>query len=436
MFDIAIIGAGPAGYRAAELLAKQNLSVALIEEKNIGGICLNQGCIPFKSYIHTAKILQETGRLGSLELLRISNLSLNQEQLLVHKNKIVSTLQQSVKTALRHYGVSVFYGRATVIKKDDESISIDINGQIIKANRLIIASGSEEKRLNVPDNVSYNVITSSEMLELSEIPEKICIIGAGAIGLEAASYFCDAGSQVSIIEATDHIGGNIDLEIAQTIQSIFEKKGIVIYTSESIKEFSQNEIKLTSGRIIANLDTVLIAIGRTPRVDSKTCEVLDVKYGRNGIEIDQQCSTTNPKVFACGDVTGKLMLAHTAYYQARVVTDTIMGKHSEVNYSVIPRIIYSDPEVLSVGVSEGTNTKSLPMTYSGKYFAENGKDGARAKMIVEEDKIVGFHMIGNGASELSLAAEMMMGKNIDYAKNLVYAHPTYSEIIGELAEQF
>lgn len=449
MFDVIVIGGGPGGYKAAELLGKQGVQVALIEENELGGVCLNQGCIPFKSYLSASKICQESNKLSQENIANKLDMSLNQSQLLEKKRLIIKGLRQSIEGLLRSNGVTVIRGHARAAEYDDNRIKIDVDGKLFESSKIIIATGSDEIILsNFQKKVPYKIIGSREMLELVELPDSIDIVGGGVIGLEAACYFADAGCEVTVFEAANHIGGHIDIEIAVALKKILERKGIQIITNTRMAECEPDGILYQGEQSIKRTPRyVLHAIGRRPRLDKEILDCLDVKYDVTGILIDDACRTSNPNIYACGDVTGKLMLAHTAYRQAKVIANTIKGEKSNINYQSIPRIIYTNPEVLSVGCSEEDcqkqnidyQAKSLPMTYSGKYFAENGKDGAKAKMIVDKDKkIIGFHMIGNGSSEISLAVEILIAykMTVNEIANMVFPHPTYGEIIGDLAGLF
>lgn len=449
MFDVIVIGGGPGGYKTAELLGENGLKAALVEEEDLGGTCLNQGCIPFKSYLHTSRIRQETLKACGMGLTGTTAVGISQREVLDYKESIVKGLRKSVEGALKHRGVSIYRGHARVIRHQDNAIVIDVNGESVEGAKLVIATGSEDKNIDIPTGLSYKVINSKEMLQLDYLPDEIEIIGAGAIGLEAASYFADAGCHVTVMESMDHIGGHIDREISQAMERILGKKGVSVITGATLHHFEADRIVYQKDRewLVRQPKVVLLATGRVPRMDYDSLDVLNVKYSDKGIEVDDQCKTSTPDIYACGDVTGKLMLAHTAYRQAKVIAGSICGEESRMEYSSIPRMIYTNPEVMSVGYSEedclklGTvyTAKSLPMTYSGKYFAEIGKDGAVAKMIADtEGRVIGFHMIGNGACEISLAVEIMIKKGmaVGEIKDLVFAHPTYSEIIYELAGRF
>lgn len=450
MFDVVVIGGGPGGYKTAELLGKQGTCTALIEENELGGVCLNQGCIPFKKYLSVSKICQEVNKLSQENMVNASAVSLNQNQLLEKKQLIIKGLRQNLERMLKTVGVTVIKGHANVINCDSGYIEIDVDGNLLKTATLVIATGSREEIIK-PDfemNGFCKMIGSREMLELTELPDNIDIVGGGAIGLEAACYFADAGCGVTVIEAASHIGGRIDYEIAESLQKILERKGIQIITDTHFQNFETDGILYQGEQSMKRKSRyTLYAIGRKPKLDKKMLDCLNIKYNETGILIDETCRTSNPNVYACGDVTGKLMLAHTAYRQAKVIANDIKGERSNIDYQNIPRIIYTNPEVLSIGYSEENckdqnivyETKTLPMTYSGKYFAENGKDGAKAKMIVDKDKkIIGFHMIGNGSSEISLAVELMIAHEmtVNEISNLVFSHPTYGEIINDLAGLF
>lgn len=451
MFDCTVIGGGPGGYRTAELLGKSGLSVALIEEKSLGGTCLNEGCIPFKSYLHFSRIRLETEKLLKTKVATGTSIELDQRSVFQNKEMIVNKLKQNIDAILSSCGVKVFYGHAKVAEDTGGSIKIDVNGVFIESKQVVIATGSIDSASfhNFKDTTKYPILNSHGMLEFTSIPGNIDIIGGGAIGLEMSTYFSDSGCEVTLVEASHTIGGHIDAEIAEILKKILQKKGIKIFTDTSLLEFGHNEVIYQQGDkcIFRTPQAVLTAMGRKPNIDKELFCSLGVNYTADGIEIDSKCRTSNHKVYACGDVTGSMMLAHVAYHQAGVIADTICGRENTTNYNVIPRVIYSNPEVLSVGMSEedckrqGIEyfAKSLPMTYSGRYFLENGKDGAKAKMIADtEHHIIGFHMIGNGASEISLAIELMVLNNMTCKsiEQLTIAHPTYSEIIYELARSF
>ena len=449
-FDVVVIGGGPGGYKCAELLGKGGKSVALAEKTAVGGTCLNQGCIPFKFLLHVSKTRDEATKACRAGYLDAGAGEVRQANVIAGKRQIVTGLNRSVETMLKACGVTLFRGDAHVVEAADGHFTVAVGDERIECDQLVIATGSEERLFDVPADTTYRVLTSKDMLELEELPTEIDIIGAGAIGLEAASYFADAGCKVTVIEGLDHVGGHVDLEIASAMQRILSKKGIKVLTSTFVKSFEADRVVYEKNGVTSERTTgcVLLAVGRKPHFDEASLGLLGVDYGPRGIVIDESCRTSVANVYAIGDVTGKLMLAHTAYQQAKVVADTICGKSvSPIDYELIPRIIYTNPEVLAIGLSEEDCkaadidyvAKSLPMTYSGKYFAENGRDGAKAKMLIDtERRVIGFHMIGNASSELALAVEVIMAQEmpIEQVLDLSFPHPTYGEIICNLAEAF
>lgn len=447
MYDVIVIGGGPGGYKTAELCGKSGMKVALVEENEIGGTCLNQGCIPLKSYLHTCKTYTEMQDLSKKGLLLFNDHSIAQKKVYENKNTIVNGLKQSVTGLLKQCGVEILSGCGELVSKDESIFRVSVNGNVIEGKQLVIATGSVERRITDRKDVPYKILYSKDMLDLDYIPDEIDIIGAGSIGLEAACFFSEAGSKVTVIESQERIGGHIDAEIALAMESILSRRGINFLLGTSVKSFEDEGVvyECNGNRIIRQTPMVLVSIGRIPRIDRASLDRYGIAYSDKGIVIDDKCRTNVKNVYACGDVTGNLMLAHVAYRQAKVISESIKGKGNSVDYSAVPRVIYSYPEILSVGMTEQDckdeeyYAKSLPMTYSGRYFAENGKDGAKAKIIIDKERrIIGFHMIGNSSSEISIAAELMIAQKlkIEDIQNLIFAHPTYGEIIGELAELF
>ncbi len=318
----------------------------------------------------------------------------------------------------------------------------------LSAKNLIIATGSKEIGFPVSEEkLSYRIIYSDELFSLTRIPTRMVIVGAGVIGLEAADYFNAAGCEVTVLESAPEIAGGMDPDIAALFRKILQRKGIRIHVNSTVKNFGGKEllVDMDGEDVHITTEAVLIAVGRTPVVEGYGLEKSDINYNQDGIFIDESCRTNKLNVFACGDVTGKFMLAHTAYEQARIAIDNIMGKEAYINYHLIPKVYYTSPEVITIGLSEKECvagdipyiTRELPLTYSGKYFAEHKKDGAKAKMVIDSlsKTVIGFSMIGDGASEIALAVELMIANklSIEDIGKLVFPHPTVGEIIHELA---
>ena len=450
MFDCAVIGGGPAGYRAAELIAKKGMKVVLIEKKHLGGVCLNEGCIPFKSYLHVSSINGKIRKLVNTGVFDSPDVSASMKTLHSTKDQIVIGLRQSVRMMLENRNVEIVFAEASDIRRTADGFEIEVGERLVNAGKVILALGSRTVMPNVENiQLDYRVIDSRSLLEMDDCPKNIDIIGAGVIGLEAASFFANMGSKVTLIECGRKIGGQIDGEIAEALKRVLTRKGIDILTETKFCGFEPDGVCYESeGQPVKRqTETVMFAMGRKPAIEARMLDDLGVKYTDKGIDIDEQCETSMSGIYACGDITGKNMLAHNAFYQASVITESIAGNPITANYTGIPRVIYSDPEVLTVGMTEeecrekAIKYKSvcLPMTYSGRYYAENGKDGAKAKLLIDtESRVIGFHMIGNGSSEISLAAEMMVRdkKTLSEMKDLIFAHPTYVEIISDLVNSF
>lgn len=451
MYDVIILGAGPGGYEAADLSAKAGLKTALIEKNDIGGTCLNRGCIPLKNFLHISKVKQTFDHLQKLHIINnSSHININQKQVITQKDQNIISLRSGVQAKLSNTNIDIYPGKG-LIQYAKESVSIQIGDIDITGKRLIIATGSHNNDIVPPELIpSYQIIDSDHMLELQEIPSSLIIIGAGVIGIETASYFNTLGSSVTLIEQSDYIGGHLDREISKNLQKILEKKGITFFTGTQVTEFQSNEIICTKGNNIFKLSAeyVMVCVGRSPNIDELGLENTNIIYDKNGIKINEKCETTNPLISACGDVTGILMLAHVAYKQAEVIIDNWCGRNNFINYHIIPSIIYSSPEVVSVGLTEDECqfkkidyvSKTIPMTYSGRYLIENGKDNAIAKMIITKDhgEILGFSIVGNNVSELALALEIILSNKmtLNDLQKLIYPHPTVSEIIHELAQKF
>lgn len=450
MFDLIILGGGPGGYRAAELAGKYGLKTALIEKKQLGGTCLNKGCIPLKGYLHLAHMINTAKELQKDNIFQGLNVNnINQSNIVKRNQFVIDNLQQGIEHKLKNAGVTLYNGNAKILSVNEEEVVVAVNDLRVSARYLIVAVGSQEIRLPFAHKeLSYSVIYSDEMLSLQYIPNKVVIVGAGVIGLEAASYFNAVGCEVTLIDSAAEIGSGLDTEIANSLRKILEQKGIKIHTNAKVKEFRENDICIEKNGESFNIstETVLIAVGRIPFVEGLGLEENDIYYDKNGIVIDDVCRTNKCNVFACGDVTGKVLLAHTAYEQARIAVENIRGIKVSMNYMLLPRIIYTSPEVMEVGLSEKECIEKnisyivgeLPMTYSGKYYVEHKKDGAKAKILVDASTkaVIGFSMIGDGASEIALAVEMMVANKtkIEDVTKLIFPHPTVGEILRELAE--
>ena len=448
IFDIIVIGGGPGGYHFANLSAKRGFSVALFEERSLGGTCLNEGCIPSKSFLKSAKIVDSINHSKEFGIL-VDNFSIDQPLVVERKNAVVNKLVMGVRGGLRKNKVKLFFSHANILQKDGDTFAVESDGKIFGANKLIIATGSEViippiKGVDEAIRSSF-ALTSREILDINSIPNHLVVVGAGVIGLEMASYFCSMGAKVTVIEGTSKICRFADNQCSKILENNLTARGIEFIFNSMVDEITQNGVVINSNgeKRTLECDKVLLAIGRKARVEGFGLENLNLNYSNRGIVVDGNMQTTQPNVYAIGDVNGKSMLAHTAYKEAEVCIDSICGQSESINYDNIPSIVYTSPEFSSVGISEeialdrGINftVKKLPMIYSGKFVTENLNVNGICKIIIDNDsnKIIGAMMIGDGAGEVILALSNMISLEIPVSKicKFVFPHPSIGEIIKD-----
>ncbi len=447
-YDLIVIGGGPAGYLAAERAGQAGLSVLLAEKRFIGGVCLNEGCIPSKTLLQSAKIL-DYSKHGEKYGVVNENTVYNHKKVLQRKNKTVKVLTAGIRAQLKRHGVTVVEGVATIKEKSDDGFVVSVGEEIYTGEKVIIATGSAPIVPPIPgllEGLSEGfVLTNREILDIRNIPQSLVIIGGGVIGLEMASYFNSVGSKVTVIEMLDHIAGSTDREISDLLMKSYAKKGVDFRLNCRVVEIGKDNIvyETDDKKITVEADKVLLSIGRKPVTDDLGLDIIGVDTDGRSIRIDERCRTNIPGIYAAGDVTGKFMLAHVAYRQAEVCINNILGKNDIARYNAIPSVIYTNPEVAGVGETEESARKkgieyvkaSVSMRYSGRFLAENeGGDGI-CKVLVEKkhQRLIGVHMIGNYSSEIIYGAGFMIETElrIDDIKQLVFPHPAVCEVIRE-----
>ncbi len=448
-YDLMIIGGGPAGYLAAERAGHAGLKTILFEKSNIGGVCLNEGCIPSKALLYSAKIF-DYAKTGSKYGVTFKGASIDQEVVIKRKKKVVKTLVAGVKGALKKNKVEVIEGEAHIEKRSAEGFNISCNDSIYIGSRLMICTGSVPIMPPIEGlKEAYEngfAMTNREVLELIEIPEKLVVVGGGVIGLEMASYYNSVGSEVTVIEMLDRIAGMTDIEISGILMKNYEKKGIKFNLKSKVVKFTSKSVIYEKDGDVVEIaaDKVLVSIGRRPLTTGVGIENIGVELTERGAIITDDKGMTNiAEVYAAGDVNGKSMLAHTAYREAEVCINNILGQKDRMRYTAIPSVIYTNPEVASVGETEETAKQkgidyecaNITMRYSGRYVAENEGGNGICKVLVDKKyrKVIGVSAIGNYSSEFIYGASFMieMEMTVNDIKEIVFPHPTVCEVIRE-----
>ena len=452
-YDLIVIGGGPGGYLAAERAAHKGLKTLLFEKRALGGVCLNEGCIPSKALLNSAKYYDHA-RHSAAYGVKCSDVTIDQQAVVARKAKVVRTLVSGVKAKMRACGVTVVMEEAVITGKSAEGFTVRAAGTDYSAKKLIIATGSSAAVPPIPgvrENLGGFVMTNREVLDLTEIPQKLTVIGGGVIGLEMAAYYATVGAQVTVIEMLDHIAGPTDREISTMLQKQLESKGIVFLLSHKCLSVEPGTVWAESPngeKIAVKADKVLLSIGRRANIADLGLETIGVATEKTGITTDTMCRTNIPGVYAIGDVNGHHMLAHTAYREAEVAVNHLLGEPDAMRYNANPSVIYTQPEIASVGMTEEDckakgreyEVKKLSMLYSGRFVAENeGADGL-CKILIDKKKrnILGVHLIGSYSGEIIWgAAEMIeMQLRVKDARQIIFPHPTVSEIIRETLWEF
>ncbi len=452
LFDVIVIGGGPGGYQAAERAAHGGLKTLLFEKRSLGGVCLNEGCIPSKALLNSAKTYEHALHAAKYGV-TCSDVKIDQQAVVTRKAKVVRTLVNGVKAKMRGAGVKVVMEQATITGKNGANFVVTAAGQSYEAKNLIIATGSSAAVPPIPgvkENLGNYVLTNREVLDLTEIPKEFCVIGGGVIGLEMAAYYAAVGSHVTVVEMLDHIAGATDLEISSMLQKELEAKGVTFLLGYKCLSVEEGKVwtEAPNGEKVAIVaDKVLLSIGRRSNTQDLGLETIGVEVNR-GIPTDPLCRTNVPGVYAIGDVNGHHMLAHTAYREGEVAVNVILGKKDNMRYHANPSVIYTQPEIASVGKTEEEckakgidyEVKKLSMLYSGRFVAENeGADGL-CKVLVDKKyrTVIGVHLIGTYSGEIIWgAAEMIEAQlRVQDAKQIIFPHPTVSEIIRETLWEF
>ena len=443
-FDIAIIGGGPAGYTAAERAGANGLKAVLFEKKAMGGVCLNEGCIPTKTLLYSAKILDSI-KSASKYGVSAESPSFDLSKIMSRKDKTVKMLTGGVKMTVSSYGVTIIEKEALIEGEKDGKIQITCDGETYSVKYLLVCTGSDTVIPPIPGLSEISYWTSKEALEIKELPKTLVIIGGGVIGMEFASFFNSMGVKVHVVEMMPEILGAMDKETSGMLRAEYAKRGVAFYLNTKVVEVSPREVVIEKEGKTSTIEAekILLSVGRKANLSKVGLDKLNIELHRNGVKVDEHLLTSHPRVYACGDITGYSLLAHTAIREAEVAINHILGVEDRMNYDCVPGVVYTNPEVAGVGKTEEELVKSgvpyrvskLPMAYSGRFVAENEQGNGLCKLIQDEDgKIIGCHMLGNPASELIVIAGIAIqgGYTVEEFQKTVFPHPTVGEIYHEI----
>ncbi len=440
-FDVVVIGGGPAGYVAAIRAAQVGGKVAVVEKSELGGTCLNRGCIPTKTFLKNAEIIEGI-EMSSKRGIILENekFTVDMPKVVSLKNEIVKTLTNGVQGLLKSNSIKIFKGVAKINKDKD----VVINGEkVLRTNKIILAGGSKVGSVNIPGIESKRVLTSDDILDLKELPKSLAVIGGGVVGVELGQAYLSFGSEVTVIEMMDRIVPGVDREASETLRKALEKKGMKILTSSKIKEIIDEgdklRIKLEDKEDVV-AEKALLSIGRVP--DLEAVGELDLEMERGKIKVDKYMETSMEGVYAPGDINGIKMLAHAAFRMGEVAAENaILGNHREIKLETTPSAIYTIPEVGMVGLTEEEAKEKYDINIGKFAFVGNGRALASGdttgfvKVIADKKygEILGVHIVGQSAAEIINEASSLMAMEItvDEVIKTIHGHPTFSEALFE-----
>ena len=440
-FDVVVIGGGPAGYFAAIRAAQVGGKVAIVEKSELGGTCLNRGCIPTKTFLKNAEIIEGI-EMSSKRGIILENekFTVDMPKVVSLKNEIVKTLTNGVQGLLKSNSIKIFKGVGKINKDKD----VVINGEkVLRTNKIILAGGSKVGSVNIPGIESKRVLTSDDILDLKELPKSLAVIGGGVVGVELGQAYLSFGSEVTVIEMMDRIVPGVDREASETLRKALEKKGMKILTSSKIKEIIDEgdklRIKLEDKEDVV-AEKALLSIGRVP--DLEAVGELDLEMERGKIKVDKYMETSVEGVYAPGDINGIKMLAHAAFRMGEVAAENaILGNHREIKLETTPSAIYTIPEVGMVGLTEEEAKEKYDISVGKFAFVGNGRALASGdttgfvKVIADKKygEILGVHIVGQSAAEIINEASSLMTMEItvDEVIKTIHGHPTFSEALFE-----
>ena len=438
--DLIIIGGGPGGYETALFAAQRGLAVTLIERGNLGGTCLNEGCIPTKTLCRSAALACDMKKAAELGV-AVGDWSVDFPTIMARKNAVVEQLRTGVEALMRHPKISLVTGDARFV----DALTVEVAGERYAARDVIIATGSTAATLPIEGADLPGVVTSKELLVLHEFPQRLTVIGAGVIGLEFASIFHALGSNVTVLEYAREVLPHFDTDMAKRLRQSLGKRGIVIETQAAVKSVAKINSSLAvnyekKGKTLAvEADVVLVAVGRKANVSSLNLDDVGIDYTQRGITVDDNMLTNVPHIYAIGDINGKMMLAHAATFQGVCALNHIMGESCRVRLDVMPAAVFTMPEAATVGLTE-EDCKERGIEYVAKksFFRANGKalsigepEGYCKLLVAADHRLLGCHILGAHASDVvqEVCALITRGASCDDLALTIHAHPTLSEVV-------
>lgn len=446
MYDLIIIGGGPAGYVAAERAGHKGLNVLVFEKNKMGGVCLNEGCIPTKTLLYSAKTY-ENALHGDKYGVKAESVTFDFGKIMARKNKVVRKLVAGVEAKMKMHHVTVVKGEAMIQRRSENGVEVTCGGETYVGKNLLICTGSEAFVPPIPGIAESGdiILTNREILDLKEQPQTLVIIGGGVIGMEFASFYNSLGTSVTVVEMLPEILGQNDYEISAMLREMYAKKGINFHLNAKVVKVEGNKVTFEKDGETQTIEgeKILVSVGRRAVTKGFGLENLNVELERGGIKVDEKMRTNVPNVFAAGDVTGFSLLAHTASREGEVVVNNLTGRADRMRYNAIPGVVYTNPEVAGVGETEesakakGLDYKvaKLPMAYAGRFVAENEGGSGICKVLIgaKHGEVIGVHMLGNPCSEMIYGACMAIEQEmtVEELQEVVFPHPTVSEIFKE-----
>ena len=439
-FDLIVIGAGPAGYVSAERAAARGMKDLLVESRRLGGVCLNEGCIPSKTLLNSAKIYHYAMHSEAYGV-RATGVEFDLTKVMARKTKVMDTLRNGIAGLMRKSKIDVVVGTA----KLQAERKVEINGQIYQAKNILISTGSSPAKPPIPGCGLPGVLDSTGILNLEKLPKSVVIIGGGVIGCEFACFFGSVGVPVTVIEMLPEICPQMDKDITKNLRAELSKKNVTFHTGAKVLEITADTVRFEKEGKPESVarDIVLVSTGRMPNVNGLGLEELRLDFDQRGIKVDDRCATNVPGIWAAGDCTGKAWLAHTATRMGEVAVNNMSGRPDRYRSNAIPGVVYTVPEIATVGLGEDEAKKAgipvkvgkMPMSASGRYLAEHADERGQVKVILhaETGVLLGVHMIGGACSEMIWGAAALIeaefrAKEIE---EIVFPHPTVSELIRD-----